>query len=129
MASVMPVAKALYLCDDILSDPERVKPHLIGVQNAVRVTTFPHTLDRLYVFAKLCGGWGDVRCQIRIVNTRTLTTLFQSSERILHFRDRRQILYLIFRFEQLTWHEAGEFTVELYCNGEFIDDAMLTVLQ
>jgi len=129
MASVIPVAKSLYLCDEILADPTRVKPHLIGVLNSVRVPTFPHTVDRLCVFAKLCDGFGDVRCVVRVVNTRDLTTHFETSERMLHFRDRRQTLYAIFRLEQLVWPETGEFVVELYCNGKFVDDATLTIFQ
>lgn len=68
MASIIPVAKALYLCDDILSDPARGKPHLIGVLNAIRVPTFPHTLAKLCVFAQLGGGLGDVRCYVEVVD-------------------------------------------------------------
>jgi hypothetical protein len=129
MASVIPVAKSLYLCDDILSDPARIKPHLIGVLNAIRVPAFPHVLPRLCVFAKLSDGFGDVRCRVRIVDVQDLTAAFETSERTIHFRDRRQILYAMFKIEKLRFLAPGEFVVELFCNDEFVDDAVLMVVQ
>ncbi len=53
-----PVVKALYLCDDVLSDPTRAKPHLIGVLNAIRPPAFPHVLKKLCVFAQLRESTG-----------------------------------------------------------------------
>ena len=128
MASVIPVTKALYLCDEILSDPARVKPHLIGVLNAIRPPSFPHVLPRLCVFAKLSDGLGDIRCRVRIINVADLTTVYETPELALRFHDRRQILYANFRIEQLRWTSPGEFVVELFCNGEFVDDAVLMVV-
>lgn len=129
MAIVTPVAKALYLCDEILSDPARAKPHLIGVLNGIRVPAFPHTLARLCVFAKLSGGLGDARCRVRIVDMRDLSTFYQTAEHVIPFRDRRQILYATFRLENLTWSAAGEFVVEFFCDDQFVEDAVLTILQ
>ena len=88
MAAVIPVAKALYLCDEILSDPARVKPHLIGVLNSIRPPEFPHTVERLCVFATLIGGHGEVRCLGRIVNSRSHEVAYQSTERVVRFDDR-----------------------------------------
>jgi len=128
MASVIPVAKALYLCDEILSDPARAKPHLLGVLNAIRVASFPHVLARLCVFAKLSDGLGDIRCRARIVNARTSSIVFETPEHTIRFRDRRQILYANFRIEQLVWTAPGESVVELFCDGQFVDDAVLMVV-
>jgi hypothetical protein len=93
MASGIPVAKALYLCDEILSDPNRVKPHVIGVLNAIRPPAFPHVVPRLCVFAQLIGGHGDVRCQVRIVNARNRTVEYESAEQTISFADRLQVRY------------------------------------
>jgi hypothetical protein len=129
MASVIPVAKALYLCDDILSDPARVKPHLIGVLNAVRVPGFPHTLDKLCVFARLVSGYGQLRCRVRVTRASDRVIVYRSPEQMLHFTDRRQTRYYVMRMQQISCPEPGEYWVEFFCNGEFVDDAVLLIEQ
>jgi hypothetical protein len=129
MASVVPIANALYLCDEILSDPTRGKPHLIGVLNAVRVQAFPHTLARLGIFAQLVSGYGAVRCQVRVVSAHNREVVYQSPAQTVRFDERRQTRYFVLRLAQLTIHAAGEFWVELYCNDEFVDDATLRFLE
>jgi hypothetical protein len=129
MASVIPVAKALYLCDDILSDPARVKPHLIGVLNAIQVPTFPHTLDKLCVFAKLVGGLGDVRCHVEVVSAASGEVVYRSPTRVVRFDDRRQTRYYFLKLAQIILPAAGEFWVEFFCNGQFMDDATLRIYQ
>lgn len=128
MASVIPVAKALYLCDDILSDPTRVKPHLIRVLNAIRTPSFPHVVPRLGVFAQLIGGHGEVRCRVRIVNAQTNDAAYESGEQTIRFDDRLQTRYFVLRLSQITVHSPGDFWVEFFCNGQFLDDAVLRIL-
>jgi len=128
VASVIPLAKAIYFCDDILSDPVRGKPHLIGVLNTVRVSAFPHALARLCIFARLVGGYGEVRCQIRVVNAHDRDVVYQSPAQIVRFDDRRQTRYFVLQLTQITIHAAGEFWVEFYCNDQFVDDATLRFL-
>jgi hypothetical protein len=102
MASVIPIAKALYLCDDILSDPSRVKPHLIGVFNAVRVPAFPHTLAKLCIFVQLVNGYGEVNCRVRIVNASNRDIMYQSPVHVVRFDDRRQTRYFRLKLTQIT---------------------------
>jgi len=128
MASVIPVAKALYLCDNILADVTRVKPHLVGVLNAFRPPAFPHVIPQLCVFAQLVGGHGDVRCVVRVVNAQTRDVAYQSTERVIRFDDRLQTRYFSLRLAQVTVHAPGEFWVEFHCNGQFVDAAVLRIL-
>lgn len=128
MSSVSPVAKALYLCDDILSDPTRVKPHLIGVLNAIRPPAFPHTLPRLCVFARLIGGHGEVKCRVEIVNAQSRTLMYTSPDQTLRFDDRRQTRYFTLRLTGISIPGPGEYWVEFYCNGRFVDDSVLCIL-
>ena len=129
MASVIPVAKAVFLCDDILSDPARGKPHLIGLLNAIRAPSFPYSLDRLRVFAKLVGGFGEVKCRVVIHHARSELVVYQSADQVLRFADRRMTIYANFRLQNLTWPAPGEYLVELYCNGQFVDDATVELLE
>lgn len=129
MASIIPVAKALYLCDDILSDPARGKPHLIGVLNAIRVPTFPHTLAKLCVFAQLVGGLGDVRRHVEVVDAASGEVAYRSPARVVRFDDRRQTRYYYLKLTQIVLPAAAEFWVEFFCNGQFLDDATLRVYE
>lgn len=128
MASLIPVAKALYLCDDILSDSGRVKPHLIGVLNAVRISALPQTLAKLCIFAQLVGGFGEVRCSVRVVRAQNREAVYQSPEVVVQFDDRGQTRYFYLRLTQITIRTAEEFWVELYCNDQYVDDATLEVV-
>jgi len=129
MASVVPIAKALYLCDDVLSDPARVKPHLVGVLNAVRVPAFPHTLAKLCIFAQLVGGFGDVRCQVQVVNASNRDVVYRSPARTVRFDDRRQTRYYSLKLTQIIIPAPADFWVEFFCNDQFVDDATLRVYQ
>ncbi|MBA4065790.1 MAG: hypothetical protein C0501_19145 [Isosphaera sp.] len=81
------------------------------------------------MFARLSDGFGDIRCRVRMVDARDGATVLETAERVLSFRDRRQTLYANLRLANLTWSGPGEFVVELYCDGEFVDDATLSVFQ
>lgn len=102
MASVIPVAKSLYLCGDILADSTRVKPHLIGVLNAIRPPAVPHTIPHLCVFAQLIGGHGEVRCRVRIVNAHNRDVVYESAEQVVRFDDRLKTRYFILRLAGIT---------------------------
>jgi hypothetical protein len=128
LASVIPVAKALYLCDNVMSDPTRTKPHLIGVLNSIRAPLFPHIVPRLGVFAQLIGGYGDVRCRIRIVNAHTHAEVYQSGEQTIRFDDRLQTKYFVMRLSQITVHGPSDYWVEFFCDDQFMDDAVLHIL-
>ena len=125
MVSMIPIAKALYLCDEVLSDPTRSKPHLIGVLNAIRPPAFPHILKQLCVCAQLSGGHREVRCGVRIVNALDLGVVYESDQFMLRFDERVQIRFLILKLTEITIHAPGEYWIELTCNGEFMDDAVI----
>jgi hypothetical protein len=58
--SVLPVSKALYLCDNYAGYSDG-KVDLYGLFNAIRpLTGFPHRRSRFCVFAQLSNGLGGV---------------------------------------------------------------------
>lgn len=128
MASMIPIAKALYLCDDVLIDAQRVKPHVIGVLNSIRPPSFPHVLAKFCVFAQLIGGHGRVECVVRIVNAQNRDVVYESSTQSVHFTDRRQTRYFILKLTDLKIHSPGDYWVELMCNNQFVDDAVFQIL-
>jgi hypothetical protein len=127
MSSIVPIAKALYLCDEVLADRASGKPHLLGILNSIRPPSFPHVLPRLCVFAQLIGGHGEGRCRVRIVAARNLDAVYESSDQVIRFDDRLETKYYTLRLRQITLHGPGEYWVELMWNGRFVDDAVLRV--
>ena len=123
-----PILNSLFLCDDILSDPARAKPHLIGILNAIRPPTFPYVLKRLCVFAQLIGGWGEIECRVRVVSAKNREVVYESAPVLVHFSDRRQGRYPIVRMLNIALLQPGEYWVELSCSGQFVDDAVLLIL-
>ncbi len=93
MASVvMPVAKSIYFCDDILPDAARNKLLIVGMFNAVRVpegAAFPYKLEKMSIFAQLIGGIGDVPIRLDIVRAATGQILYSTGPRLLPFRNRQ----------------------------------------
>jgi hypothetical protein len=128
MAAVIPVGKVLYLCDDILSDPARGKPHLVGILNAIRPPALPHAIPKLCVFARLVGGHGDVRCRVRVVSARDLSVVYESADQPVRFADPLQTRYFVLRLTDVTIHTPGVYWLELSCDGQFLDDAILRIV-
>ncbi len=128
MSSIAPIAKALYLCDEILFDPARSKAHLVGLLNSIRPPSFPHVLARLCVFAQLIGGHGEGRSRVRIVNANSLETVYESPDQVIRFDDPLQTRYVALRLLGITIHGPGEYWVELTWDGQFVDDAVLRIL-
>jgi len=100
MASMIPIAKALYICDEVLMDSTRAKPDLAGVFNAIRPPAFPHVLPRLCVFAQLVGGHGEVNCIVRVVNAQNRDVVYESPRQTVRFDDRRQTRYFMLKITE-----------------------------
>lgn len=96
--------------------------------NAIRPPSFPHVIPRLCVFARLIGGHGEVLCRVRIVNAQNRDVVYESADQPIRFDDRLQTRFFSLRLNQITVHAPGDFWVEFYCSGQFVDDAVLQIL-
>ena len=131
MTTVLPVAKAVYLCDEVLEDPLSRKVHLLGVFNALRVpgsTPFPFHLGQLCVGAQLIGGIGEVPFHVEIVSAETEEVIYAFPQRRLQFANRHSTVFACFRIRNCLFPQSGVYIVELYSENTFIDDRALYVL-
>jgi hypothetical protein len=130
--TVVPVTKAVYLCDDVIEDRQTQKVHLLGIFNAIRPqgqTPYPFCLGQLCVFAQLVGGVGEVPTTVEVVNAETETVVYAFPEQGLRFASRQTIVSACFRIRNCVFSEPGVYVVELYCQGTFIDDRTLHLLE
>jgi hypothetical protein len=131
MASVVPVGKIVYLCDDVLEDQTTGKTHILGIFNAVRTpgtVAFPYRLGRVCVFAQFSGGGGQVPVRVDVVNGKTDEVVFRSRRMLIDFSGKQSEVSVCLRIRSMKFPVPGVYVVEMYCGGRFIDDRLLRLL-
>jgi hypothetical protein len=132
VASIKPVAKAVYVCDNVLADLASGKVTLVNLLNAVRLpagANFPYRLNQLCVFVLWSGGLGELRTRVDIVDaTGDGQLIRRTDDMIIRFASRTQTVYGLYRIEGVVFPAPGSYCVEVYCQGAFVDDLMIRVI-
>lgn len=130
MASVPPLMKGIYLCDEVFADPTSRKISLLNVFITARPeeSSFPFELGKLCVVTALRGGRGQVRVRVDVVRESTNTLIFRTAERDLHFFTPLTTIYARFGLMKVRFPSPGRYAVEIHCDGVFLDDEVLTIL-
>lgn len=126
-----PVPKAVYICDDVRPDLARQQINLSGLFSVVRVpagSPFPYTLPRMSVFAQMEDGAGDADLQVAVVGAATGQVVFHSAAHRVRFPGRLSVVSVNIRLTDCPFPAAGEYWVELHCDGEVVGDRVLHVL-
>lgn len=128
MASIVPVAKALFLCDSVAASADG-KVDLFGVFATIRPSAgYPHVLSRINLFARLSGGLGDVSVWVDIRKAATHELIRTTTPRRLTFPTRDVLVNYSFRLDQFRFEEPGLYLAELYCNNEWVCDTKFHLL-
>jgi hypothetical protein len=128
---VRPVAKQVYICDDVVGDSTSGKVSLLNLWHTVRVpsgATFPYCLGKLCVFVWWRGGLGRVRSRVDVVQAGGGILVRRTGDCILDFADRSNSVYARYRLENVVFPKAGTYLVEVYCENEFVDDQIVRVI-
>jgi hypothetical protein len=129
--AVKPVAKCVYVCDDVVANPSTGKVNLFNLWDAVRVPaegTFPYCLAKLCVFVWWRDGFGKLKSRIDIVQASTGTLVRRTKDCILDFEQRTLSVFARYKLVNCTFPEPGYYFVEVYCEGDFVDDQVLRVI-
>jgi hypothetical protein len=130
-STVLPQAKALYLCDyQTTLYATANKTDLYGVFHDIRPAVYPHVHKQFCVFAQLVGGVGDIQVFVDIRRdplganqlvrtTETKTVRFLSPDKIVQFA---------LAIEGCRFDEKGLYVVELFCENESVADVSLWLL-
>ena len=124
MASIVPVAKALYLCDYHVGYASG-KIDLYGVFKAIQPSRYPHRKGPFVCFAQMSGGLGAVACHLDIRRASDLQLIDWSGTRMLRFPDRDTLLQVAWTFPGCDFQEPGLYLVELYCDNTWVTDTTL----
>jgi hypothetical protein len=128
---VKPVAKSVYVCDEVVGDPATGKVSLFNLWDTVRLppgSPFPYCLAKLCVFVWWRDGLGKLKSRIDVVQASTGTVLRRTGDCILDFEERTSTIFARYRLEICTFPEAGNYYVEVYCQDEFVDDQLIQVI-
>lgn len=124
MASIVPVARAIYLCDYHVGYSNG-KVDLYGLFKAIQADCYPHEADSFVCFAQLIGGLGDVSVHIDIRSASDRNVIACTNVRTLSFPDRESLVHLAWTLPPCTFAQPGLYLIELYCNNTWITDTTL----
>jgi hypothetical protein len=127
--TILPVAKALYLCDYEVGYSDG-KVDLYGLFNAIRPqTAFPYTCGQFCVFAQLVNGLGRMPFLIDIRFAQTDELVWTTELRELVFPNRNTVVQLALTIEGCPFGRHGLYLLELFCNNTWVCDAQLQLRQ
>jgi hypothetical protein len=125
MASIVPVAKAISLCDYHVGYSDG-KVDLYGLFNAIRPHDgFPYTRGRFCVFAQLTNGLGDVPFWVDIRFAATDELIWATETRMLFFPSRNTVVRVALTIEGCRFDRPGMYLLELFCNNTWVCDTQV----
>jgi hypothetical protein len=127
---VKPIAKCVYVCDEVMFDPVTGKVSLLNLWESVRVPNdagFPYVLDRICVFVWWRDGFGKPVSRVEIVQASTGNTIRRTRNCILNIEGRASSVYGRYKIEKCRFPEPGYYHVEVYCEDQFVDDQVIRV--
>jgi len=128
---IKPVAKSLYLCDNVMEVPGSGKVMLINLWDSIRkpaMAAFPFVLDHLHAFVWWRDGEGEIRTRLDIVDAEE-EVIFRSRDFSVDFAQRRASVWASYRLDRVGFPAPGYYFVELYCLDEFVDDQIIRVYE
>jgi hypothetical protein len=131
-APLVPEAKPLLLCEEVVSDPNSGNVHLVGLFTAIRPQSqppYPHRHPSFCVFVQLSDAVGELPSYLEIIEASSDEVIFRTATHQLVFPRRRFILRAIFRLRNCLFPRPGVYWIQLYCNGQFLTDYPLRLLE
>ena len=118
-----PLALALILCDQIITDAATFKKSLIGTFNSVIAEHLPIVYPRMGVYAALTNGQGSTTATLRCVSMDSSdgedTTLWEVAAPIA-FNSPNQIVEICFDLNRITFDSPGLHSLELFCQDDLL---------
>lgn len=125
MASIVPVAKSLFLCDYHVGYSNG-KVDLYGLFNAIRPQSgYPYTRGRFCVFAQLNNGLGQIPLFIYIRFAETEEFVWRTQVRNLQFPDRTTVIQVAVSIEGCIFERPGLYILELFCDNTWVCDTTI----
>ena len=124
---IVPVAKALYLCDGSIGFPNQ-RTDLVGIFNSIRPKTYPYVHKQFVVFAQLMGGLGQIPFYFDVRFAQTGELIHTTNAQLLNFPRRDKLLQVAYTMSHCPFSQSGIYLVELYCQWQWVADSTIKLL-
>ncbi|MCI0379364.1 MAG: hypothetical protein L0215_17275 [Gemmataceae bacterium] len=107
---IKPVAKSVYVCDDVVRDPQTGKVSLLNMWDTIRVpvgVSFPFVLATLCVFAWWRDGLGSVRTRIDVVQASPERVIRRTKDCVIDFDARNTTVYGEYKLRNFSFPAPG----------------------
>ena len=131
MVEQTPLAKTVFLCDEVVRDAAKNKVSILNMFDTVRLRaddSFPYHLRKICVFAECSDGLGPFTFYVEIERTSTEAAVYRSQSHTVTFTDRLKSVKISIRLTNCIFPEPGEYNVQLYCNTTVIGDRILHII-
>jgi uncharacterized protein DUF6941 len=129
MNSEKPMAVAMMICDQIISEERTHKKTLVGCFNNINAMAFPALHPTFYVFVAITNGQGNYRSKLRCVyENGQQATLFEF-EGSLNLLQPMQTAEVAFKLVNLTFPKPGTYAIEFWCDDELLLQRRISVSQ
>jgi hypothetical protein len=123
-----PIVLAMVLCDAIHQDPATHKCTLLGTFSTINVIKFPAVHRQLAVHLAMTDGYGKTRIKLMLAHADEKREPLFSREGMIEFGDPRVVAELNFTLNNLTFHEAGDYRLQVYANDLLLSERRVHVL-
>jgi hypothetical protein len=128
---IKPVAKVVYICDDVVRDSASGKVSVLNLWDTIRFSsddTFPFRLKKLCVFVWWRDGLGTVTTRVDVVHASTRQIVHQTNNCMIRFPSRGRSVFGRYMIQDCEFPEPGKYCVEMFCENEFVDDQVIQFL-
>jgi hypothetical protein len=122
---ILPVAKALYLCDGHLGFTSG-KTDLMGIFDSIRPQGgYPYVHPSFVVFARLAQGLGTIPFRVDIRLAATGQFVAGTVVNQLVFPNRDTVVNMVVTLKGVSFPQPGIFLVELWMDNQWVADTIL----
>jgi hypothetical protein len=122
-----PSVLSINICDSIIRDEATKKVSLIGLFNTINANVFPCVHPLLHVYVALTNGHGKYNTEIRFSSLEDDKPIAGMVGE-LDFKSPLQVFELNVCWQQLHFNKAGEYVVQVLCEGEYIGERKFRVI-
>lgn len=122
-----PIAESLVICDQVIVEGQTNKKSLIGIFNSIASNTFPVQHPKLFVYAAMSSGRGEMIVDLRCIRMEDNAEVFKISGQMM-FPDPNTVVELVASLNQLPFERPGLYTFELICEGDLLLEKRFNVL-
>ena len=125
--AVIPVARALFLCKEVIFEERTRNVSLINCFGRFRLPEFPGVVDPFFVYARLINGSGRVTLRVTIDPLDTMNPVYAQPIEFT-FPDRTTEVDLRLRVVSCRFPRPGRYTANLYVGHDLIAQTEIEVL-